>query len=321
LIPGPPAERWARVEFGAEGRPLHGIALRYRQRARDRRETFEPGAFQPLGAISMNLQHDPLREIASTAEGTLRVIDGPDALRVEADLRPDSAELELVRRRTLRGLSVEFRARAEHRADGLRVVSRAELPGIALVDMGSYMTGVELRQFDDAAATLEIEHRARMGRTLSAAIPAGKRLACECSGPGQKFAQMMADGLQDAFDDAFDEASQVIATWASYSQPLGSVSRGTVRRTGPTEVSIDLPDDDYGRAALAAHESTGTVVRPYLDPADSQSVVEGEVRVYSRPVIRAFVVSSTDKREGWPTPTITATPTLEGRGHRRRRWL
>ena len=45
--------------------------------------------------------------------------------------------------------------------------------------------------------------------------------------------------------------------------------------------------------------------------------------VYSRPVIRAFVVSATDKREGWPEPKITATPDVgETRAHRRRRlWL
>ena len=64
-------------------------------------------------------------------------------------------------------------------------------------------------------------------------------------------------------------------------QPLGSVSRGTLRRTGPTEVSIDLPDDDYGRAALAAHESTGVVIRPYLDPVDSVGERVDETMVYS----------------------------------------
>ena len=134
---------------------------------------------------------------------------------------------------------------------------------------------------------------------------------------------MASEGLQDAFDAAFAEHAETVATWANYSQPLGSVSRGTLRRTGPTEVSIDLPDDDYGRAALAAHESTGVVIRPYLDPVDSVGERVDETMVYSRPVIRAFVVSATDKRAGWPAPKITATPDVgEPRAHRRRRlWL
>ena len=294
------------LEVRVAGRTLTGEAMIYGQQARDRAEMFEPGSLEPLEPVTLNLQHDPERRIATTEDGSLRLSDSPEALRIEADLRAESAELELVRRGALTGLSVEFHALRETRsADGLRVLQRAAYPAVGLVDRGSYRTSVELRQ---AAATLNVESRARMGRTLSAAIPAGKKLACECSGPGCRFAEMMAEGLRTAFDEAFAEAAETIATWASYSQPLASVSRGTLRRTGPTEVAIDLPDDDYGRAALAAHESTGTVVRPYLDPVDSVGERVDETMVYERPVIRAFIVSSTDKREGWPAPRIVPTP-------------
>ena len=114
----------------------------------------------------------------------------------------------------------------------------------------------------------------------------------------------------------------MLATWANYSQPLASKSRGTLRRTGPTEVTIDLPDDDYGRAALAAHESTGVVIRPYLDPVDSVGELVDDVMQYDRVDIRAFVVSSTDAREGWPAPRVRATPDVgEARAARRRLWL
>ena len=161
-----------------------------------------------------------------------------------------------------------------------------------------------------------------MGRTLAVGIPPTSDLACECS-PGCRFAEMVAEGLQTAFDEAFEMFErEVVATWANYSQPLGSVSKGTLRRTGPTDLAIDLPDDDFGRAVVAANESTGVVVRPYLDPVDSVGERVDETMVYTKPVIRAFVVTATDKREGWPTPKMVATPDIdEPRARQRRIWL
>ena len=87
------------------------------------------------------------------------------------------------------------------------------------------------------------------------------------------------------------------------------MSRGTLRRAGRYGVDIDLPDDDNGRAVLAAHEAAGVVVRPHLDMAESIYEQVGDVLVYTRAVVRAFVVSATDAREGWPTPEIHFTDT------------
>ena len=323
------------LECRVSGRTLTGEAVRYgllNQRAAPgiaaRSERFEAGAIEPMHPVVLNLQHDPERRIAGTDDGTLRLLDGPDALRIEADLRPNSAELDLVRRGALRGLSVEFFAIAERReADGVRVLTRAGLPAVALVDIGSHDTTIELRR---AAESLHLEVRARMGRSMRAYIPSGKsrgkgpRLRCECSGPSAKWAEFVDEPLKAAFDQAFDTAErEVVATWANYSQPLASKGRGTLRRTGPTEVTIDLPDDTYGRAALGAHESTGVVVRPYLDPVESVGEQVGETMHYSKVSIRAFVVSSTDAREGWPAPKVIPTPNVdEARAARQwRRWL
>ena len=319
-------EHSAPLEVRVAGRTLTGEAIPYGEQARDRAEMFRAGSVELLEPVTLNLQHDPQRVFASTAPASdgvaeMRVAQGPDAVTIEtAPLREDSAELDLVRRGVLTGFSAEFYALRESRsAGGLRVIERAAVPAFGLVDRGSYRTSVELRH---AAATLNIESRARMGRTLSAAIPAGRRLACECSGPGCRFAEMAAEGLQAAFDEAFEMFErEVVATWANYSQPLASVSKGTLRRVGATGVAIDLPDDDFGRAVVAANESTGVVIRPYLDPVDSVGEIVDETMVYSRPVIRAFVVSSTDKRAGWPTPAMTATPDIEGRARRLPVWL
>ena len=309
------------LEVRVAGRTLTGEAMIYGQQARDRAELFEPGSLEPLEPVTLNLQHDPERRIASTSDGTLRLSDSPEALTLEADLRAGSAELELVRRGALAGLSVEFHALRETRsAGGLRVLQRAAYPAVGLVDRGSYRTSVELRQ---AASTLDLELRVKMGRSMSASIPSGKKLRCECSGPSAKWAEFVDKPLKEAFDRAFKQAErEVLATWANYSQPLGSVSRGTLRRTGPAEVTIDLPDDAYGRAALAAHESTGVVIRPYLDPIDSVGELVDDVMHYSRAEIRAFVVSATDAKQGWPAPRVRATPDVgEARAARRRLWL
>ena len=84
------------------------------------------------------------------------------------------------------------------------------------------------------------------------------------------------------------------------------MSRGTLRRSGRYGIDIDLPDDENGRAVLAAHESTGVIVRPHLDMTESEYVQDGDTLTYTRAVARAFVVSATDAREGWPEPTLRA---------------
>ena len=296
------------LEVRVSGRTLL-TEFRYGQRARDRAEFFEPGSLEVRADATLNLQHDPMIEVASRADGSLRVTDSPEALSLEADLQ--GAPLELVRRGRLTGISPEFFARRERRDAGLRVVELADVPAFGLVDRGSYATPVELRR---AAETLDVELRAKMGRSMSASIPSGKKLRCECSGPDARWAEFVEKPLVEAFDRIFETAErEVLATWANYSQPLASKSRGTLRRTGPAEVTIDLPDDAYGRAAIAAHESTGVVVRPYLDPVDSVGELVDETMHYSHVEIRAFVVSSTDARQGWPTPRITATPDVEPR--------
>ena len=102
------------------------------------------------------------------------------------------------------------------------------------------------------------------------------------------------------------------------------MSKGTLRRAGATEIAVDLPDDDAGRSVLAANESAGVVVRPYLDSIASVAApdpADAETLLYTSMSIRAFVVSSTDAVEGWPQPRIVATPAIEDRARRFPAWL
>lgn len=327
-------ERTAPLEVRLEGRTLRGVALRYGEPARDRREMFQPGAFQPLGVVALNLQHDPFREIASTDGGSLRVEDTPTELRIEADLREGSAELSLVRRRALRGLSVEFRAKAEHHDNGFRVIEKAALPGIGLVDSGSYRSEIEVRQLNAAA--------------IVGVIPTARDMECTCQGPECDAVRF----LPGAFDDLLSRSERgrdVLAIAGRATEVLGSLRRGTLRVARAAEATlraVDAPrakvqqgievvlDQAVTRAAstvIANSLGAPWYVRPLIRQATSDFIEEGRVRVYRRADVRAFLVKPTVNDKGHlpamiegrltgpvPPALTLAEPEAE---RRRRRWL
>ena len=299
------AERRAGGEVRIAGRTLTGAAMVYGDVSPGFRERFEPGAFGDVGAIDVNLQHDPGVILARATTLT----DSPRELAVRADLPEGSAGLALVRRGALSGFSVEFHATAERRdAAGVRVVERADLTGLALVDRPAY-----------PAAGAEV--RARRGRTVRQRIPSGKNLGCQCSGAGCKLARFMEEELGAMFDRAFaDVEREILAVRGSYGTPIASKSRGSVRGRmvgKDAEVEIDLPDGPDGDAVLRDIENTGAVlVRPYLDRDRSRGRREDGpggvgVMVYDRDApaeVRSFVVGAADAWDGWPAPAVIPTP-------------
>ena len=305
------AERRAGGEVRIAGRTLTGIAMPYGTVSPDFAERFEAGAFAPVAAVGLNLQHD--RGITLVEPGGLDLRDGPAALEVRAELPEGAAAL--VRRRALRGLSVEFNATSERLEGGVRVVERAELAGLGLVDRPAY-----------PAATVEV--RARSGRTLRARVPADTKLQCECS-RDSKWATIIEPALEDMWEKSFTGATrQVVAAYLEdYGTPLASTARGTlrgrIRGAGGYEVDIDLPDSEAGRSLLAAWDDSGIIVRPFI--ADQQSSIVDGVNVITGGRLRAFIVSATDAREGWPEPEFVPTPDMDGERaapeRRRRIWL
>ena len=127
-------ERRSGGEVRIAGRTLSGVAMPYGTIAPDFRERFEPGAFGEVRGMDLNLQHDPAVVVVVGAS----LEDSPQALSVSATLPDGSAALALVRRGALRGFSIEFRATAERREAGVRVIERADLTGLALVDKPAY---------------------------------------------------------------------------------------------------------------------------------------------------------------------------------------
>lgn len=319
----------AGCELRAAGRTLAGQAMRYGDVAPGYRERFDAGAFESRAdPLTLNVQHDRTLTVASSTD-VLEVADSARSLDVRAELPPDSAALTLARSGSLRGLSVGFHSLREHRdAHGVRVIERAHLDHIALVDRPAY-----------PAATVEVRARRNALARMSSYIPGNEPVGCRCSGIDCKFAEFVGDSVRTMLDEAFDEAFRdvarevaeaqaadraravtaaaaaeradnrdVIACWGSFDKPLASVSRGTLRRDGDHGFTIDLPDDDNGRAVLDAMSSTGVIVRPHLDAAESEGERAGDTFRYTRAVVRAFIVSATDAREGWPVPTIEAEP-------------
>ena len=230
-------------EFRVAGRTLTGAAMVYGDTSPDFRERFVPGAFGEVRSVDVNLQHDPGVVLVRGALLT----DGPRELRVRAELPLGSAALELVRRGALNGFSIEFKAKAERRDAGVRVIERAALTGLALVDRGAYPAS-------------KAEVRARSGRTMRSSVPYNKQLACECiaeMGPGSggacipmaKFEHAAGEAMAEMMDRAFAEAERdILAIAGNYRRPLGSVSKGTLRARstddglGACAVEVVAPD-------------------------------------------------------------------------------
>ena len=307
------------LEFRVAGRTLSGVALRYGDTSSDYRERFAPGALRHSGRIDVNLQHDAAVIVARNAV----LNDGPRALEVRAELPAASAALALVRRGALNGFSIEFHSRAERREGGIRVVERADLTGLALVDRGAYPQS-------------KAEVRARSGRTMRSRVPYNRRLACDCIAKGgsgaacvplAKFAKVAGDGMAEAIETAFRESGRdILAVHKDYSKPLASASKGTLRARSTDdglEVEIDLPAGAMGDDVVTANEAAGLVIRPLVDYDRSKYVDTDEGREVTQAFLRAFLVGATDAKGGWPEPKIDyGDPERSAPEPRRRRvWL
>ena len=149
--------RYAAFEYRAvDGGPgvLSGVAMPYGREAvlpGGLRERFEPGAFGPdveRADVMANWQHMREAPIGRTGGGGLVLQDGPQELRASLTLPDTTAGRDvatLARSGVLRGFSVEFVTLRDRVNAGVRVVERARLSGLAIVDRPAYR---------DALATL-----------------------------------------------------------------------------------------------------------------------------------------------------------------------
>ena len=293
-------------ELRAEpGRRLTGRVVRYGDTAtvyidgEQVREQFGASAFRGWlrsgSATRLNVMHFPELTVASTVDGSLVLQDTPTELRMVAKLgegAPYDRVLRMVGTGMTSGLSVEFRAVQEHREGNKRIITEAALPGLGVVDSPAY--GESL-----------VETR-RRGRVIRSTIPRGKKLRCECVPP--------ACNVQ--FDD-FALRDEVIAVSSTYNTPIASLRRGSLRIVkvdGDLHVEVDLPDIEAAQGVLDADKVAGIYMRPFIDQTASDYVEEGDTRTYSRAVVRAIIVGSTDAVDGWDPAEIITPRRAEQRG-------
>ena len=284
-------EHRAGCEFRVAGRTLSGTVLRYGDLSPGHRERFSPGAFSPVPAVPLNLQHDVSLVLLDADKYALN--DTERALEVRAELPANSAALTLVRRGALNGFSVEFHSRSETRQSGVRVIERAELIGVALVDEPSYPESIaEVRRRGDRGG--------RLG-TVRGRVPAGRRVDCRCS-PGDCLEAIFERG---AFDSAVDpsRARDILAVVGDYSAAIGSARRGNVRfwagKDGALEYAIDIPNTVRGEALLETMEAVPVFARPALDLDASDFDLVDRVATYRRAEVRALTIGATDASKGW----------------------
>ena len=126
-------------------RRLVGTAVRYGDTAKLAfgQERFMPGAFGDVNAcdVILNRQHQRTLILARTGGGGLTLDDNERRLLVSAEL-PETREAQdaivMVQRKLLRGFSLEFRAREERFENRIRIIEKAELVGVSLVDTPAY---------------------------------------------------------------------------------------------------------------------------------------------------------------------------------------
>lgn len=235
-------------EFRTEGRRLVGTAIRYGSIAQTLHgpERFERGAFGDVQGIDaiLNVQHDRRKPLVRTGGGGLTLSDSATALRIVAEL-PKTQEsndaLTLVRNRVLRGLSIEFKALRERVENGIRVISRAALVGIGLVDRPAYQDSlVEIRQdglglsgafhYDvDTIIAYRDAQDAPSGSGTGFSEPSGvlSPESLEIRQDGSVRKRRVAPG---AFKFALEDQSREISLiLGSYDKPLASRLAGTLK--------------------------------------------------------------------------------------------
>ena len=272
----------------ATGNRIEGTALRFGDTALlpdGRRETFAPGAFGDVNVVPLNLQHDP-----GIALGECAIAASKTEVRASCEVPPGIHAL--VQRRALSGLSVEFLPVVERARGDLRIIERAELLAVGLVDKPAYpRSGVEARA---ASATIQ-----------NAGGP------CQCCEPKDNIQSVMfgPNAWDDVLQAVLREETNVVAMVNTYraGDILGSTSRGTLNLSA-TEAGLlavladDALETPAGEELAEAAKVTPIHIRPLIDFDRSEYEDQDGVRHYLRAWLDALLYKTAPGAWGigWP---------------------
>lgn len=272
----------------SDGMTVRGVAIKYGDAARlpgGRRERIEAGAFGNVTDAILNRQHDRGRPLARQPD-TLTIIDTAESMRIEArivDTVDGRDARELIRAGVLTGLSVEMHVESERMDGDMRIVERARLVGVAIVDRPAYEEslidraevrmagdgGVELRFFynrdhviRDRAEFGLPEVRKRWGRGYGAAGN-GRR-------DKVRKQRIRAGAFKRSLADADNEITVTLG--ARDGKPLGSKTSGSA-------VFVDTPE--FLQAVVKQLPATG-YVRDWKAAVDSGAATYGVAPLYRK---------------------------------------
>ena len=224
--------------------------------------------------------------------------------------------LTLVRAKVLRGLSVEFHTLAERLESLTRVVHRASLRGMAVVDRPAYPgSGVEARR------------RGPRKTWVKGGIKFGVDAFCECldgSCNRVKFGPVALEHL------AAPDAPDVLAMIGRASEALGSTKGGTLKFSLLEDrLAWELTDaarDTAAGGTLTDLAEAGVAVygRPIIDEAASKFTEAGDVRAFDFASVRALLLKpilSERARSGWDPVVIGGVVAAGEQKRRRYLWL
>ena len=295
-------------ELRAQGRVLSGSAVRYGDVATlpFGRERFQAGASPGVATsdVILNASHDRGRPLARTGGGGLVLTDTAKELSIRADLAPTREAddtLTLVRAGVLRGISLEFIARSERREGNVRVIERADLRGLGVVDRPAY--GGSL-----VSAREEVRQR---GRGLTGRFDYNVPTVLRDRGRRRK--QTVRPGaFRFAIEDETREINLLLGR--NYDQPLASKQAGTltlIDNAERLEFFVDeLPDTSYvsdfraglsSGAFVAGIAALFTIPPASVVPEATELVPDPDnpdvdVEVISEAVLTALAVTSRPPR-------------------------
>ena len=268
----------------------------------------------------LNLQHDDALTIGSTGD-VLTLADSPAELRMVAEFPAGDAYdsvLALVGDGLTNGLSVEFRALNERLTNGVRVIQRATLPALGIVDDPAYSaSGVEVRRrgrglsgefrYDRDRVTRDRGTR-RKTRVSSGAFSWQLERFAELQ---EELQESIAEAIESGAADAIRDRAREVQLLAgrSYDAPLASLRTGTLKlEDGPETLRFEvdeLPDTTYAadlRAAMDAGSADFGVDLLYtVPPSDvvpnaveivTESDTGVQIEVVHRAVLQALAVVS-----------------------------